>query len=90
MSSTIYPIILAAGASRRMGYPKPLLDYRGQSALERIAVSCGAASSARPIVVLGYDKQRIAEEARRLEVKGTSGDVPDDAILLEPILQVAR
>ena len=30
------------------------------------------------------------DTGRRLEVKGKNGDVPDDAILLEPILQVAR
>jgi hypothetical protein len=30
------------------------------------------------------------DTGRRLEVKGKNGDVPDDAILLEPMLQVAR
>ena len=46
-------IILAAGASSRMGTPKALLDYRGETFVSRLIRVLGACS--RPvIVVLGY------------------------------------
>jgi len=46
-------IILAAGASSRMGTPKALLDYRGESFVGRLVRVLG--TSCNPvIVVLGY------------------------------------
>ena len=46
-------IILAAGASSRMGTPKALLDYRGETFVGRLARVLGACSQP-VIVVLGY------------------------------------
>ncbi|HEY6343759.1 MAG TPA: nucleotidyltransferase family protein [Bryobacteraceae bacterium] len=48
----IWGIILAAGASRRMGAPKALLDYRGETFLDRLIRVVGIV--AEPLVVLGY------------------------------------
>jgi molybdenum cofactor cytidylyltransferase len=51
-------ILLAAGESRRMGYPKPLLKIDGVSFIERIATSMLAAVP-RLVIVLGAHADRI-------------------------------
>jgi molybdenum cofactor cytidylyltransferase len=50
---SIAAIILAAGASTRMGYPKQLLPFQGQSLLRAIAKTAVSANFAPVIVVLG-------------------------------------
>jgi molybdenum cofactor cytidylyltransferase len=55
-------IILAAGASERMGYPKALLRYRGETFLETILEACRAAGLVRPMVVLGPDDRKVLAE----------------------------
>ncbi len=55
-------IILAAGASERMGYPKALLPYRGRPFLAGILEACYAAGIEKRIVVLGYYADKIKEE----------------------------
>jgi molybdenum cofactor cytidylyltransferase len=57
----IAAIILAAGASERMGYPKALLPYRGRSFLEGILEACYAAGIERRVVVLGHAADKIKE-----------------------------
>jgi molybdenum cofactor cytidylyltransferase len=57
-------IILAAGASSRMGTPKALLDYRGETFLERLIRVLGAVTNP-VIVVLGYHAARILETGVR-------------------------
>jgi molybdenum cofactor cytidylyltransferase len=51
-------IILAAGESRRMGYPKPLLKIAGQTFIERIAESMLTVVP-RLVVVLGAHSDRV-------------------------------
>lgn len=59
-------ILLAAGASSRMGRPKPLLDYHGETFLDaQIALHC--ACSAQVFVVLGNHAAQIAAGAKRAE-----------------------
>jgi molybdenum cofactor cytidylyltransferase len=61
-------IILAAGASQRMGRPKQLLDWKGQSFL-RHACQTALATFCRPIVVvLGHEAEACARELIDLEV----------------------
>jgi CTP:molybdopterin cytidylyltransferase MocA len=55
-------IILAAGASERMGYPKALLAYRGRPFLAGIVDACYAAGIEKRVVVLGYYADKIREE----------------------------
>lgn len=55
--SPVTPIILAAGASTRMGSPKSLLDFGGRTALE--LVWSAAREHGIPIVVLGPDAAEI-------------------------------
>jgi molybdenum cofactor cytidylyltransferase len=55
-------IILAAGASSRMGTPKALLDYRGETFLNRLIRVLGAVCDP-VIVVLGYHAEEIRSAA---------------------------
>lgn len=58
-------IILAAGASTRMGVPKQLLPYQGRSLLYH-AVESAIASVCKPVVVvLGANVQQIRSEIRQ-------------------------
>ena len=57
----IAAIILAAGESRRMGYPKALLRYRGSTFLEGILDASAAAGLEPLVVVLGPDGSRVLE-----------------------------
>jgi molybdenum cofactor cytidylyltransferase len=60
---TLASIILAAGASSRMGTPKALLDYRGETFLDRLIRVLGAATDP-VIVVLGYHSEQIRAGVR--------------------------
>jgi CTP:molybdopterin cytidylyltransferase MocA len=55
-------LILAAGESRRMGTPKALLDYRGETFLNRL-VRLFSAKSSPVIVVLGAGADSISVPA---------------------------
>ncbi|HWT80923.1 MAG TPA: nucleotidyltransferase family protein [Candidatus Acidoferrum sp.] len=66
--STIPIIILAAGASTRMGVPKQLLRHRGRTLLGH-AVEAALGSTCRPIiVVLGANAEQIQPEIGGLSV----------------------
>jgi molybdenum cofactor cytidylyltransferase len=66
-------IILAAGASRRMGSPKALLDYRGESFIGRLArVLSGECDPV--IVVLGHDAAKIRASLSRRVTLVTNPD----------------
>jgi len=59
-------LILAAGASQRMGQPKPLLEFEGETFLERLARILS--KHTQPVVVvLGFDAEvvlrRVGEPA---------------------------
>jgi molybdenum cofactor cytidylyltransferase len=55
--SPVTPIVLAAGASRRMGRPKALLDFDGRVCLDLVLDAVRFAG--RPIVVLGPNHEEI-------------------------------
>ncbi len=57
-------LILAAGASRRMGSPKALLEYEGETFLDRW-IRLFASVCDPVIVVLGFDADRILSQIRR-------------------------
>jgi CTP:molybdopterin cytidylyltransferase MocA len=60
--SRVVPIVLAAGASSRMGRPKALLDFDGRCALELVLDAVG--SLAPPIVVLGPNRAEVEARVR--------------------------
>jgi molybdenum cofactor cytidylyltransferase len=62
-------VILAAGESKRLGEPKQLLSFQGQTLLRRIA-AVGLASCCRPvIVVLGAYSQHLQSEVDALPIR---------------------
>ncbi|GAP96864.1 nucleotidyltransferase family protein [Leptolyngbya sp. NIES-2104] len=66
--STIGIVILAAGASTRLGTPKQLLQYRGRSLLRHTA-EIALASGCQPIVVvLGAQSEQLEAEVQQLPV----------------------
>ena len=60
-------LILAAGESRRMGSPKALLEFDGETFLDRLILTLGGACYT-VIVVLGCEAQRIRAGLRRAEL----------------------
>jgi molybdenum cofactor cytidylyltransferase len=56
-------IVLAAGASSRMGRPKMLLPIGGRTLVSTVAAALLDADLARVIVVLGCDADRVREAA---------------------------
>lgn len=68
MSPGIAGILLAAGASTRMGRPKQLLPFRGTT-LVRHAAQTMLASVCSPVsVVVGCESDRVRAELRGLDV----------------------
>lgn len=61
-------IILAAGASSRMGQPKQLLVYEGQTLLQRAIHSALATEMAPVVVVLGANATQIRASIAHLPV----------------------
>jgi molybdenum cofactor cytidylyltransferase len=59
----IASVVLAAGASRRMGTPKALLEYRGETFLDRLIRVTGAVCDP-VIVVLGHQAEEIRAGVR--------------------------
>jgi molybdenum cofactor cytidylyltransferase len=57
-------LILAAGESSRMGSPKPLLAYRGETFLDRL-IGIFTPRCSAVIVVLGAAAERIREGVKR-------------------------
>jgi len=52
-------IVLAAGASRRMGKPKPLLAFGGETCLSLVLNACVRSHADETILVLGDQAERI-------------------------------
>jgi molybdenum cofactor cytidylyltransferase len=69
VGGTVSVVVLAAGASTRMGTPKQLLPYRERSLL-RHAAEMALASVCQPIiVVLGAHAERLRQEVNDLPVQ---------------------
>lgn len=67
-------IILAAGGSARMGTPKQLLTYSGQTLIRRAAEAAVGASCAPVVVVLGNEPDAMAAELLGLPVTTAVND----------------
>lgn len=73
-------IILAAGASSRMGRPKALLPWAGESFVDRLIGVFTAATDRPPVVVLGYHADAIRSAAQRACLFAVNPD-PDRGML---------
>ena len=62
MSSSISILLLAAGASTRLGKPKQLLPYRNRSLLLHVAEVATSSKASTTSVVLGFDAERMTQE----------------------------
>jgi molybdenum cofactor cytidylyltransferase len=54
---SLTPVVLAAGASTRMGQPKELLEFQGVTCLELVLRACAGAGLGPPIVVTCGERQ---------------------------------
>ena len=61
-------VILAAGASSRMGVPKQLLHIDGQSLIKRITEMAMETTTYPIVVVLGANRQMIRKELERMPI----------------------
>ena len=59
MSASVGAIVLAAGASSRLGQPKQLLMYRGESLLERAIRLANEAGASPVLPIVGAHRQLI-------------------------------
>jgi molybdenum cofactor cytidylyltransferase len=64
----IHVLIMAAGASRRLGQPKQLLEYKGETLIRRISNEALKAKIGEITVVTGYDHENIEKEISDLKV----------------------
>jgi CTP:molybdopterin cytidylyltransferase MocA len=62
-SGDIAGLLLAAGAGRRMGRPKALVEHRGRLFVESAAAVLAAAGCTPVIVVLGAESETVRERA---------------------------
>lgn len=69
MSDQISAVILAAGASKRLGQPKQLIRIQGESLLRRTARFAVQAGCSRVWVVLGYAPDQMRPELGGLPVQ---------------------
>lgn len=61
-------LILAAGASRRLGQPKQLITYKGRTLIRRISEEALAADVGEVTIVTGHHHERVAKEVSDLNV----------------------
>ncbi len=61
-------MIMAAGASRRLGQPKQLLEYKSDTLIRRISKEALKAKVGNITVVTGYDHENMKKEISDLEV----------------------
>ncbi|MCG8309977.1 MAG: nucleotidyltransferase family protein [Cytophagales bacterium] len=66
--TNIEVMIMAAGASRRLGQPKQMIKYQGETLLRRISKEAINAKIGDVTVVTGYDHKNMEEEVGDLDV----------------------
>jgi molybdenum cofactor cytidylyltransferase len=65
----LWAIILAAGESRRMGFPKMLLLFNGITMLENVISNIKGSVVDQTLVVLGAEKEALTELVSKSSVK---------------------
>jgi len=57
--ATVIPIVLAAGCSRRMGAPKALAPFDGETCVSLVLRACREGGAGPPVVVLGHEAEAV-------------------------------
>jgi molybdenum cofactor cytidylyltransferase len=57
----IWSIILAAGESKRMGFPKMLLEFDGKTMIENVIEHVADSDTVGNLVVLGANREKVME-----------------------------
>lgn len=70
----IWGIILAAGESKRMGFPKMLLDFNGKTMIECVIENVKSSVIDDIMVVLGAENEKLAKLAEVSSVKHCYND----------------
>jgi molybdenum cofactor cytidylyltransferase len=65
----LWSIILAAGESKRMGFPKMLLTFNGRTMIENVIRNVTGSVVDNTMVVLGADKEALIELVKKSSVK---------------------
>ncbi|MBS3819627.1 molybdenum cofactor cytidylyltransferase [bacterium] len=68
-SDKVWAVVLAAGKSRRMGEPKLLLPFKGQTIIERVLENILASRVQRVVVVVGATREKIERIIQNLPVQ---------------------
>ena len=74
LQRSVHLVVLAAGASTRMGHPKALTKLGGETALERIV---HAAEGMRVVVVLGEHHDAVRAALPSLDVRWVRNPAPE-------------
>jgi molybdenum cofactor cytidylyltransferase len=69
MSTGIWAIILAAGESKRMGFPKMLLTFNGKPMLENVIINVINSDIDNTIVIFGSENKDLEAISGRLRVR---------------------
>src|SRR6202035_3774711 len=72
--ANVAAVVLAAGASRRMGEPKQLIEFRGEALLKRAASSAVEAGCQPVVVVTGAHADASRRVLRELDVIEAKND----------------
>ena len=65
----IRSIILAAGESRRMGFPKMLLQINGKTMIENVIGNVAGSGTDDILVVLGAGSEKLTELVKKYDIK---------------------
>jgi len=65
----IWAVILAAGESKRMGYPKMLLPFHDSTMIECVIASVTKSNVNKILIVLGAEKDTLTQLADKLHIE---------------------
>lgn len=77
----LWNIILAAGESKRMGFPKMLLPFNGSTMIENVINNVTLSETDFTLVVLGANSEIITDLLKELPVKCCYNDKYKDGML---------
>lgn len=85
MSGRVIAVVLAAGASRRMGRPKQLLPWGETTVLGQTLANLGQSAVDEIVVVTGYEAQAVAAVAAQFNVTVVHNEAYDEGEMLSSL-----